>query len=63
MNFTEQDEYGVKARLVLQEQSDAGELGLIVRRSVQGQAWAAKDGGRDRHIPLLRLTRDAWNFG
>jgi len=52
VNFTEQDEYGVKARLVLQEQSDAGELGLIVRRSVQGQPWAAKDGTRDRFIPL-----------
>ena len=56
VNFTEQDEYGVKARLVLQEQSDAGELGLIVRRSVQGQAWAAKDGSRDRHIPLYRAS-------
>ncbi|HPT84276.1 MAG TPA: pullulanase-associated domain-containing protein, partial [Limnochordia bacterium] len=57
VEFTERDEYGVTARIVLPEQSDGGELGFIVRKSLPGRAWAAKDGGKDRFIPLYRTSR------
>lgn len=52
VDFTASDEFGAVARLTLKQQSDAGELGLIVRRSAPGLPWAAKDGLKDRYIPL-----------
>jgi pullulanase len=52
VDFTEQDQFGAVARITLREQSDAAELGLIPRKSAPGLPWAAKDGTRDRFIPL-----------
>lgn len=57
VDFTERDDFGVTAKLVLKEQSDAGEVGLIVRKSLPGVPWAAKDGVRDRCIPLYHSSK------
>ena len=52
VDFTVQDQFGAVARITLREQSDAADLGLIPRKSAPGFPWAAKDGTRDRFIPL-----------
>ena len=44
------------ASITLREQSDAAELGFIPRKSAPGLPWAAKDGTRDRFIPLYYAT-------
>lgn len=55
LEFVASDNYGAVARTVLKQQSDGAELGFVVRKSVLGNAWLAKDGG-DRHFPLYRTN-------
>ncbi len=55
VDFSAADAFGVLARVDLQQVTDAGELGLIIRRSVVGSPWAEKDGEEDRFVPLYRL--------
>ena len=56
VDFTGKDDFGAVAKAVLKEQSDGGELGLIVRKSLPADHWAEKDGVEDRQIPLFRAS-------
>lgn len=56
LDFSGSDEYGALARITLQDQTDGEELGFLIRRSVLGQPWLAKDISKDRFVPLYRAS-------
>ena len=51
IEFVGQDAFGCTARTVLKQQTDAGELGFLLRKSVVGENWAERDGG-ERFLPF-----------
>ncbi|NMB20974.1 MAG: type I pullulanase, partial [Firmicutes bacterium] len=63
LEFASQDGYGYLARTVLKQQTDATELGFLLRKRVLGENWAEKD-GTDRSVPLYWAndhgTLDVW---
>ncbi|MCD5415067.1 MAG: type I pullulanase, partial [Clostridiales bacterium] len=58
VEFTEEDEYGRIARIVLDGMVDIERIGIIVRRSEGGNEWAAKDVDEDRFIAVARACAD-----
>lgn len=58
VEFVGEDEYGYVARTILRQQTDGGELGFVLRRSILGHSWASKDGSRDRYLPFYRADHD-----
>ena len=57
IEFTEDDAYGAVARTVLRQQTDATDLGFLLRKSTSEESWAQKDGG-DRFLPLYHASLD-----
>jgi pullulanase len=52
--FTEEDSFGKVARFTLSGTKDKEKLGLIVRQSVSGNDWQAKEGSEDRFISTFK---------
>lgn len=57
LEFGAEDDYGYVARTILRQQTDGGELGFLLRRSILGNAWSSKDGVRDRYLPFYRTDQ------
>ena len=53
-NFTDQDEYGRIANITLENMSEVEKIGFIVRKSLDGNDWAASDIAEDRFIRVVR---------
>ncbi|MGV8145307.1 MAG: type I pullulanase [Alkaliphilus sp.] len=58
LDFTEEDEYGKIARVTLDDMADVKKIGFIVRKSEDGNEWAAKDIDEDRFIAAARASED-----
>lgn len=56
--FTEEDDYGLVAHVPLTGIGSAQRIGIIVRRSVPGNPWAAKDVAQDRFIPVSKADAE-----
>ena len=64
LQFTGSDSFGRVARTVLRQQTDGGQLGFVIRKSVLGEVWVSRDGDQDRHVPLFETSEhgmlDIW---
>ena len=58
LDFIGSDDYGLIARVILTQQTDGDEIGFVLRKSVVGNGWFARDGSCDRFIPLYRTDND-----
>lgn len=58
LQFVGNDSFGQVARTILKQQTDGGQLGFIVRKSLLGESWLARDGSQDRYIPLYEASDD-----
>ena len=58
VSFIKEDETGLTANTTFDDLTNVTSLGIIVRKSVPGNDWAAKDVEQDRFIPLFRSDRD-----